>query len=501
MLAGELRTLRSSVGEPLLDIVRRIVETTGVDVQLASAVTPSAAARRDNLDLFIRAVADFQAVDGDVTLVALLAYLTAEEEESKGLEIVAPSAADSVKLLTVHRAKGLEWSTVFLVGVCVGRFPSTQSRTLWTSSPAVLPAPLRGDAADLPQLRGYDKAALDDYRAETKKHEATEELRLGYVALTRAAHRLSVTSFCWSPRATPFGPSAYQVEVRDQLEEWGEPVADWRDAPAKGDPHPYADQDPSRPWPPTGVSAEVERRIAAAALVRAADPQAEDEGLDMVESAQVGDWDDEVERLLVEARSERSAEIAVPLPGSLSASALLRLREDADSFARDLARPMPRPPSRAARFGTLFHAWVEDRFAQQPLLDPDDLPGRADLDIADEDDLDTVIAAFEAGPFADRVPHAVEASFALVLDGQVVRGRIDAVYEEGDGSFLVVDWKTNRAATADPLQLAIYRVAWAELRGVPLERVRAAFFYVRTGELVEPEGLADRQALEAMLGV
>ena len=501
LLAAELRTLRSYVGEPLLDLVRRIVETTGVDVELASVVSPSAAARRDNLDLFVRAVADFQAVDGDVTLVALLAYLTAEEEESKGLEIVAPSAADSVKLLTVHRAKGLEWGTVFLVGVCAGRFPSAQSRTLWTSSPAVLPAPLRGDAADLPQLRGYDKAALDDYRAETKKHEATEELRLGYVAMTRAAHRLSVTSFCWSPRATPFGPSAYQLELRDQLAEWGEPVTEWLDAPAKGDPHPYADQDPSRPWPPTGVSAEVERRVAAAALVRAADPLADDEYLDMVESARVADWDDEVERLLVEARSERSPEIEVPLPGSLSATSLLRLREDTDAFARELARPMPRPPSRAARFGTLFHAWVEGRFAQQPLLDPDDLPGRGDLGIDDEAELDEVIAAFEKGPFADRAPYAVEASFALVLDGQVVRGRIDAVYEEDDGAFLVVDWKTNKQATADPLQLAIYRLAWAELTGVPVEQVRAAFHYVRTGRTVEPDDLPDRQALEAMLSL
>ena len=111
-----------------------------------------------------------------------------------------------------------------------------------------------------------------------------------------------------------------------------------------------------------------------------------------------------------------------------------------------------------------------------------------------------MIAAFEKGPFADRVPHAVEASFALVLAGQVVRGRIDAVYEEPDGGWLLVDWKTNRQEDADPLQLALYRLAWAELRGVPLEKVRAAFHYVRTGKTVEPEDLPDRQALEAMLG-
>lgn len=110
--------------------------------------------------------------------------------------------------------------------------------------------------------------------------------------------------------------------------------------------------------------------------------------------------------------------------------------------------------------------------------------------------------AFESGEFADRVPLEVEPPFAVVLAGQVVRGRIDAVYADeaaGAGHYLVVDWKTNRARTADPLQLAIYRVAWAELAGVPVERVRAAFYYVRSGELVEPGPLEDRAALEAVL--
>lgn len=501
LLARELRMLRSHVGEPLLDIVRRIIDTTGADVELASAVSSAAPARRDNLDLFVRAVADFQAVDGDVTLPALLAYLTAEDDQGNGLDVATPTAADSVKLLTVHRSKGLEWASVFLVGVCETRFPANRSRPLWTSSPSVLPAPLRGDAKDLPQLAGHDKAALDAFRAAQKAYDRTEELRLGYVAFTRAAHRLAVTSYLWSTRTTPFGPSEYQATIRDLLAEWREPDPEWRDKPEKGAPNPYDDEDPSKPWPPTGPGAEAQRRIEAAALVRAADPAAEDDDLDMVETARVADWDAEVERLVAEARSERRPDIGVPLPASLSASALLRLREDPAQFARDLARPMPRPPSRAARFGTLFHAWVEDRFAQQPLLDPDDLPGRGDLDITDDADLDAVTAAFEAGPFADRVPHAVEAGFALVLAGQVVRGRIDAVYEEPDGGYLLVDWKTNRHQDADPLQLALYRLAWAELRGVPLDRVRAVFHYVRTGTTVEPDDLPDRAALEALLGV
>ncbi|HET8665908.1 MAG TPA: ATP-dependent DNA helicase [Nocardioides sp.] len=502
LLSAELRMLRRSVGEPLLDIVRRIVDTSGVDIELASAVSPAAAARRDNLDLFVKAVAEFQAVDGDVSLSALLAYLTAEDDQGNGLDLATPTAADSVKLLTVHRAKGLEWDHVFLVGVCETRFPSNRSRTLWTSSPAVLPAPLRGDAADLPQLAGYDKAALDAYRQATREHDREEELRLGYVAFTRAAHRLSVTSYLWSPRPTPFGPSDYQRVVKKQLEDWGERVEGWLEKPAKGDANPYDAVDPSRPWPEPGPGREASLRLEAARLVREADPDAPDDGLDVLEAARVADWDVELDRLVAEARADRRQVIDVPLPSSLSATALSRLRTDPAAFAAELARPMPRQPSPAARFGTRFHAWVEARFGQQDLFDPEDLPGQADAGIDSDDDLAGLIATFERGPFGDRPPHAVEAPFALVLGGQVVRGRIDAVYAEppGDGAdFLVVDWKTSRRDDADELQLALYRLAWAELSGVPLERVRAAFYFVRSGRVVEPDDLPGRDELERLV--
>ena len=499
LLARELRRLRSHVGDPLLDVVRRVIDTTGVDVELASATAVSAAARRDNLDLFVKAVAEFQSVDGDVTLPALLAYLTAENDDGNGLDIATPTAADSVKLLTVHRAKGLEWSSVFCVGVGESRFPSNRSRTLWTSSPAVLPAPLRGDRADQPQLQGHDKAALDAYRAATREHDAEEELRLGYVAFTRAAHHLAVTSYVWAQRATPFGPSAYQRVVRDQLQDWGAPIGVWIDRPATKAPNPNDEIDQSRPWPLPGPGEEARRRLAGAELVRAADPTAPDDGLDLLEAARVADWDADLSQLLAEARAARATQVDVALPSSLSATALIRLHDDPDELARELARPMPRKPSPQARFGTEFHAWVEARFGQQALLEPDELWGRADAGIDDPGELQDVIRSFEQGPFADRAPHQVEAPFALVLAGQVVRGRIDAVYREDDGSFLVIDWKTNRTETADPLQLAIYRLAWAEINDLPLETVRAAFHYVRTGRTVEPEQLPDRAELERIV--
>jgi DNA helicase-2/ATP-dependent DNA helicase PcrA len=135
------------------------------------------------------------------------------------------------------------------------------------------------------------------------------------------------------------------------------------------------------------------------------------------------------------------------------------------------------------------------------MLEPEDLPG-SEAEIADERDLEALKDAFERTEYAHRTPYRVEAPFQLAIAGRVVRGRIDAVYRAGDGdgaTYEIVDWKTNRTRTADPLQLALYRLAWAEQQGVPLESVNAVFLYVRSGEVVRPEGLPGRAALERLL--
>jgi DNA helicase-2/ATP-dependent DNA helicase PcrA len=497
LLADELRVLRRSIAEPILDLVRRIIDVNGIDVELASSVSPAAAARRENLDLFVQAVADFQAIDGQVTLPALLAWLDAEDEFGQGLDVATPSEADSVKLLTVHRAKGLEWDAVFLVGVVKDKFPANRGRSSWLKSPEVMPAALRGDAGDLPQLTGYDADAIAELKERRRRHEQVEELRLAYVAWTRARHHHAVSCWRWAPHLKGgLGPSSYVVDTRDAIEGWGGTPDRWADVVERGEANPYAERSKDLPWPMSHHTQEVDRRLAAADLVRTAeDPMLDD----VLLLEQVQQWDDEIARLLEEAGREGAAETEVPMPTSLSATSMARLRDDPAAFAADRARPMPRQPSPAARFGTRFHAWVEARFGQQELFDPDDLPGRADAGIQDDEELKEVIAAFESGPFATRPPHQVEAPFALVLAGQVVRGRIDAVYDEGDGRFLVVDWKTNLRQTADPLQLALYRLAWAELHGVPLEQVRAGFYYVRSAELVEHRGLPGRTDLERLI--
>jgi DNA helicase II / ATP-dependent DNA helicase PcrA len=511
-LTREIRRLRGFTADPLVDLVRRVIDTIGVDVELAAGTGAPADQARDNLASFVDAVATFAGNGLEATLPSLLAYLRAEDDYAQGLPVASPTDSNSVKLLTVHKAKGLEWDVVFVPELTSTVFPSALGRPRWPTNAEALPSRLRGDADTLPDVLEWSTPGHDVFKAESSELDEHEERRLGYVAFTRARKALYVSGCWWGPtQKKKRGPSAYLRAVRQLLEEsaarssadgdGGVRLDPWAAEPVDDD-NPHAAEAAVAHWPAPLDHAAIGRRRAAADLVeqaRARHAQTgsydADEELLLDQAATVAEWDATVDRLIDEARRARVTEHEVPLPASLSATAMLRLRSDPEGLAREIARPMPRRPSAAARFGTRFHAWVESFVGQQQLVDPVDIPGAADEGIGSEQELRELCQAFAEGPFGDRVPHAIEAPFAVVLAGEVVRGRIDAVYAEGDG-FRVVDWKTNQTQDADPLQVAIYRLAWAELAGVPPESVTASFYYVRSGELVTPQRLAGRAELE-----
>ncbi|MEU4194781.1 ATP-dependent DNA helicase [Kribbella sp. NPDC026611] len=505
-LSSELRELRGHAGEPLLDLVRRMISTIGLDVELTSTPDLVDAGRRDHLAAFLDAVGNFVSTESDGSLDGLLAYLAAEEEYAAGLDLAVPSEADSVKLLTTHRSKGLEWPIVFVPTLVSKVFPSDRGRDKWTTNAKVLPWPLRGDADTLPDIHDLSNAGLKVFADECKDLNALEERRLGYVAFTRAKEILVATGHWWGPtQKRPRGPSSYLETLKKHA---GERVVAWADQPELTEENPELAEQTQAPWPTPYDVTSYRRRLEAAALVtqaRAEGPSAEaEESLLLDEQATVARWDSELERLLSEARESRSRQAYdVTLPASLSATQVMRLAKDPDGLASELARPMPRKPNRAARFGTRFHAWVESYFGQQLLIDPDDLPGAADADIVDDRDLTALMDAFRDGPFGETTPYEIEAPFALALDGRVIRGRIDAVYqvvrEDGSRGYEVIDWKTSRNETADPLQLAIYRVAWSELMNLPLTAVTAAFYYVRTGDIIRPQNLPTKPELIDLL--
>ena len=546
-LADELRYLREHVSRPLADLIAEVERTLSLDIEVAARPGGDLASARADLDAFTDVAATFAGDQPEPTLGAFLAYLAAAQQEEFGLETGRVGESDTVKLLTVHAAKGLQWPAVFVPGLAAGDrsqvFPARpRVSTRWIDNARLIPFSLRGDVADLPDLPSLEPEALAAFTAACAARDLAEERRLGYVAATRAAFWLGCSGYWWGEATAPLGPSVFLTEVRQACDaEAGAAgigegvaragamtVAEWAERPAEDAENPLLAEADEAEWPASPAGQHYAAVREAAGLVQAAGvARAEEQAVGVARAEDAEDsadaspdqlteqerelaaaWELDAGLLLAERGRQRDrgdGPVEVLLPDRLSVSALVTLARDPDELARQVRRPMPQPPARQARRGTAFHLWLEERFGQQRLIDDDDL--FADRDDEDPDEnLIELKARFEAGEWGGRWPRQTEVPFDMLIGDRQVRGRIDAVFADpDDNSFDVVDWKTGRPPRgqaerdAVAVQLAAYRLAWSALADVPLGGVRAAFYYVRHDQTVRPADLLDGAGLVALI--
>jgi DNA helicase-2/ATP-dependent DNA helicase PcrA len=163
--------LAASVAElPLHEQVGHVIQHSGLRDHHAKEKDNKGEARVENLDELVNAAEAFlpENDEGLSPLGSFLAHATLESGETQ-----AATGLDCVQLMTLHAAKGLEFPTVFVVGLEEGLFPSEHSAF---------------DADRLP-----------------------EERRLCYVGLTRAMQRLYLT---YAESRRIFGRTSYRDRSR-----------------------------------------------------------------------------------------------------------------------------------------------------------------------------------------------------------------------------------------------------------------------------------------------
>ena len=500
--ASDLRRLRARAGGQITDLISEIENYLTLESEIT--LRDGNQSGRRHLELFLDEAAKFERTGG--TVASFLVWLDIAADAEGGLKAGAPEIrSDVVQIMTIHMAKGAEWDVVVVPGLAEGTFPggNTGDSDNWIKNEKHVPFELRGDAHELPHfsLHGIEKnsEAAKVIKAFGKdcanNIKMREEMRLAYVAITRAKSHLLCTTSWWRDGTQAVAPSEIFTMIAGAASGLGGLLVSDVAMPEDGAENPTIENPRSAQWPRDPLGARREAFDAGIALVHSAAAHSLQES----KSVEINSWIADAQALINEARTGKSETIAVALPPRLSTSTLVALHKDAQELALNIRRPMPRGQDQYSRRGTAFHLWVERQFTDAATLFGDEYLDY--LDPLEEDSkLEDLKKAWLGSEYANRTPARVEVSFETTIGGILVRGRIDAIYATTDG-FEVVDWKTGstKLDASAAVQLAMYRLAWAKLSGTDISKISAAFHYVPTSVTDRPADLLDEAALVALI--
>ena len=485
-----LRVMRQQTGMSLVEFVRSVEQELWLDIEVRA--NPRRKNPMGHLNAFSAIVAGYSASNNQPHLGGFLNWLEfADERERFEVPSTNPERG-VVQVLTIHAAKGLEWDHVAVANLIEGDFPSSGKGSSGWLGIGKLPFPLRGDCASLPVWNYKNHAAqpevkksIDDFKEKMRLHLLHEELRLMYVAVTRPKGELVLSGSYWKPgNKSARKPSQFLLSACEKLQiELPEQISQV---------NPLEEIAVIETWPldPLGVRHRQDLERAAAATV------GELEQLEIkIEAIHAGDQiQNDITLLLAERDAEMVKHNSVQLPVRIPASSFKDYIANYEEVTSRLRRPMPQPPYKQTRTGTLFHSWVEAQFGAGYFageLQEQSQSADGGAQGLDSESIQQLQNNFATSRFATLEPIDIEREIQLTIGTNTFICKLDAVFKTESG-YEIVDWKTGRSPkdekdqTLKTLQLALYRMAYSRFTGIPIEQIAVSFYFVAENREVRP---------------
>lgn len=496
--AALLRAMRQQTGMALVEFVRSVEQELWLDIEVQA--NPRRKNPMAHLNAFASIVSGYAASNQQPHLGGFLNWLEfADERERFEVPSTNPQTG-VVQVLTIHAAKGLEWHHVAVANLIEGDFPSSGKGSSGWLSTGKLPFPLRGDSESLPVWNYKNhgaqpdvKKSVDEFKDQMKSHLLNEELRLMYVAVTRPKSSLLLTGSYWKPgNKGARQPSQFLLAAGEKI--------GWQLPEIQSDTNPMQNHEVVEVWPLDPLGEQHRRTLElAAARAKSAGEMIESRREQVAALIEADRIQQDITLLLTE-RDVRLRQLdELELPVRVPASSFKDFIGDFESVAARIKRPMPQPPYKQTRTGTIFHSWVEKYFGPNELLGQSNSDD-ADLLALDGEGIEQLQRNFENSRFAKLEPVEVEREIQLTIGGSTFICKLDAVFKTQAG-YEIVDWKTGKAPknAADQklktLQLALYRLAYSRFANVPLESIEVAFYFVADDIEIKPDTVPDEAEL------
>ncbi|MEX0586182.1 MAG: 3'-5' exonuclease, partial [Pirellulales bacterium] len=460
----QLRAIKDRV--PIAALLGEALAHTGYDaVLLAEFLGERKLANLQKLLEQARAADRGGVIELDGFITQLAQFVAREPREP--LAATCPETADVIRLMTIHHAKGLEFPLVVI--------PDLDRPPHVPTPPAALDRNL-GPLVSLPADDEREKSAtgIELFTAQERQAEREERRRLLYVAGTRAADYLILSS---------------------SLEDYGKPKSDWMELIAdRFDvetgtstvelPAGYETPGVRISPPPTGDQKQVgkSRGPDLIHLLEDARQLAAEKG---------GTVPPQVAPIAVD-RTARQQFSFSRLTGQLVRSDVPRAAPDAGSTEPEAMPIDPRD------FGSLVHDVLERiNFAGKPAdirrwceqLAPDYVPLNADQAAADASELvERFTKSSRAAHLAQANVLHRETEFLLAWPpNRYVQGYIDCLYQDATGDWYIIDYKTNDVTAAEvarearkyEMQMYVYALAAERTLGRPPAEL--AIHFLRPG--------------------